>query len=207
MLTLYITRHGETVWNAENRMQGRLDSSLTDKGKLHAQLLGRRLENTEFTAVITSPSGRTVQTAELIKGDRQIPIVKDSRLMEIHLGSWEGRTHEEIKEMNAYQFDCFWNKPNLYQNSEGESFQDVLDRVLAVLKDIEQTYSSGNVLIVTHAVVIKTMYMVMKQLPIEEFWSPPIIHGTSLTIVELNDGKKRFLLEADLSHVKQEAHL
>lgn len=207
MLTLYITRHGETVWNAEKRMQGRLDSSLTDNGKLHAQLLGKRLENTEFAAIITSPSGRTVQTAELIKGDRPIPIVKDSRLMEIHFGSWEGKTHDEIKEIDAHQFDCFWNKPHLYQNSEGESFQDIQDRVLSVLKDIEQTYSSGNVLIVTHAVVIKTMYMVMKQLPLDDFWSPPFIHGTSLTVVECDNGKKNFLLEGDLAHVKQEAHL
>lgn len=207
MLTLYITRHGETEWNVEKRMQGRLDSNLTDKGKLHAQLLGKRLENTEFAAIITSPSGRTVQTAELIKGERPIPIVKDSRLMEIHFGSWEGKTHDEIKEMDAHQFDCFWNNPHLYQNSEGESFQGIQDRVIAVLKDIEKTYSSGNVLIVTHAVVIKTMYMVMKQLPLEEFWAPPFIHGTSLTIVELNDGKKRFLLEGDLAHVQQEAHL
>lgn len=76
MVTLYITRHGETEWNCEERMQGWLDSNLTEKGENNARLLGQRLENTNFAAIFSSPSGRTKATANLIRGDRNSYILR-----------------------------------------------------------------------------------------------------------------------------------
>ena len=90
MLFLYIVRHGETEWNKEGRIQGRLNSDLTSKGKKYAKLLGERLKDTEFAHLISSPSGRTLETAQLIKGNRDLPVVTDERIMEMNLGSWQG---------------------------------------------------------------------------------------------------------------------
>ncbi len=89
MLTLYITRHGETKWNTEKRMQGWSDSSLTENGVKNAILLGNRLKDIEFDAIHTSPSQRTIITANLIKGDRKIPLIPDDQLKEINMGIWE----------------------------------------------------------------------------------------------------------------------
>lgn len=72
MITLYITRHGETEWNTEKRMQGWSDSNLTVKGGEHAALLGNRLKEVSFDAIYSSPSKRTELTAGLIKGDKDI---------------------------------------------------------------------------------------------------------------------------------------
>jgi probable phosphoglycerate mutase len=200
MLQLYFTRHGETEWNAEKRIQGRLNSNLTANGVLHARLLGKKLASTPFDAVIASPSTRTVETAKLIIGDRPLSIITDERLMEIHLGRWQGKTMAEIKEMDPERYDCYRNHPKLFTNPEGESFCDVRKRVEEVLYSLEETYQSGNLLIVTHGVVIKVLQMICKNSPIDRIWDPPLIEGTSLSVVKVENGSRELILEGDISH-------
>ncbi|MED5101462.1 histidine phosphatase family protein [Niallia circulans] len=116
MLTLYITRHGETQWNIEKRMQGWSDSDLTEKGKKNAVLLGERLKEIEFAAIYTSPSKRTVATANLIKGDRQIPIIFDDHLKEINMGKWEGKKAEYLKDSYPEAFALSFGMPLIVTN-------------------------------------------------------------------------------------------
>jgi len=200
MLTLYITRHGETKWNTEKRMQGWSDSSLTEKGVKNAILLGDRLKEIEFNAIYTSPSQRTVKTANLIKGERKIPLVLDDYLKEIHMGIWEGETLADLKNNYPEQFDFFWNAPHQYKSIDGEDFFEVKNRVSKALKIIQDSYSSGNILLVTHSVVIKVLLAIFKDLPIEKIWEPPFIHDTSLTVVEMINGTAQIVLEGDLTH-------
>ncbi|MED3552449.1 histidine phosphatase family protein [Cytobacillus praedii] len=200
MLHLYIIRHGETEWNTEKRMQGRLDSDLTEKGKNDALLLGERLKDTVFERIISSPSKRTIDTALHVCEKRQIPIETDERLMEIALGEWQGKTEEEIKALFPAQYDLYWNYPSMYENQEGESFMDVMDRVASFLKELVDTTPVGNVLVITHGVVLKTLYLLCRNAPIDRLWDPPFMHGTSLTIVKLHNGKKELMLEGCMAH-------
>lgn len=200
MLNLYVIRHGETEWNKEKRSQGRLDSSLTDKGKEDARLLGARLQDKEFNQIISSPSGRTLETARLVRGERQIPLLTDERLMEIDLGEWQGKTEDEIKTMYPDKFNSYWNEPDIYTSVGGETFLQVQQRLADFLEDLEKTVTNGNFLIVTHGVVIKTLYMLCRHSTLKQLWDPPFIHGTSLTILTLEAGRKELLLEACVSH-------
>ncbi len=84
MLNLYITRHGETVWNTQKRMQGWSDSDLTENGISNAVSLGDRMKEIKLDVIYTSPSKRTITTANLIKGEREIPIILDENLREIN---------------------------------------------------------------------------------------------------------------------------
>lgn len=200
MLHLYIIRHGETEWNTEKRMQGRLDSDLTEKGRNDAQLLGERLKDTVFERIISSPSQRTLDTAKHICGKRDIPIETDERLMEIALGAWQGKTEDEIKELFPSQYDLYWNQPHMYENAEGERFIDVMDRVASFLEELIDTTPLGNVLVVTHGVVLKTLYLLCRNASIDQLWDPPFIHGASLTIVKLHNGEKELVLEGCMAH-------
>lgn len=200
MLHLYFTRHGETEWNVQNRMQGHLDSNLTNNGVRDALLLGEKLENTNFGAVISSPSLRTLQTSKLIIGKRDLPLKTDERLREIHLGSWQGKTIDEIQKMDSYRYDCYVHHPQLFTRDAGEDFDDVKIRLESFLESIEETYPSGNLLIVTHGMVIKTLQMICKQNQVDQIWEEPWIEGTSLTIVRVNGGKRELLIEGDISH-------
>lgn len=201
MLNLYVIRHGETEWNTQKRMQGRLDSDLTDKGVNDALLLGERLKETDFKRVISSPSKRAMETANRVIGKRSISIETDERLMEIDLGHWQGKTESEIKGLFPTQFNCYWNQPVMYENPEGESFLDVKNRVADLLNNLEGI-PSGNVLIVTHGIVIKILYLLCRNASVEEIWNPPFIHGTSLTIVKIHDDQKELLLEACMAHCR-----
>jgi broad specificity phosphatase PhoE len=202
MITLYITRHGETEWNREKRMQGWLDSNLTENGVKNAVCLGERLKEIELTAIYSSTSGRTRATANLIRGERNIPVIYDENLREIKLGQWEGKTHSSIKEMYQTEFEAFWNTPQLFTTSGGETFEETRARASQVLNRIKREYKSGNILIVTHSVAIKCLYSFFKNTPIETLWDPPYIHDTSLTIVEMNEDGFKLVLEGDITHLE-----
>ncbi len=201
MLRLYITRHGETEWNIERRMQGHKDSRLTAKGIKDATALGERLKDVDFARIHSSSSGRAVHTAELIRGNRDIPIVPEDSLREINLGDWEGKTDVEVRQLDPQEHKAFWETPHLYAPKSGESFFQVRDRIeVALLKIIDEN-QNGNVLIVTHAVVVKTIMSIFKALPVEKVWDPPFVKGTSLCIVEIDKENRTVVLECDASHV------
>jgi broad specificity phosphatase PhoE len=202
LITLYITRHGETEWNREKRMQGWLDSNLTENGVKNAVCLGERLKETELTAIFSSPSGRTKATTRLIRGERDIPVIYDENLREIKLGQWEGKTHSSIKEMYHTEFESYWNKPHQFATVGGERFEETRARAIQVLDRIKREYKSGNILIVTHSVVIKCLYSFFKNSSIETLWDPPYIHGTSLTIVEMSEDGYKLVLEGDTTHLE-----
>jgi broad specificity phosphatase PhoE len=201
MLDLYFVRHGETEWNKSGRMQGRLDSSLTEKGLEDAERLGEHLREMQFDEIISSPSTRTIQTAEKLAGSCTAAVRTDERLMEIHLGQWQGKTGEEIKKLFPEQYDYYWNEPEKYENPEGETFLDVKTRLAAFLLELGDSRSSGKILIVTHAVVIKTAVMLANKVTVNEIWEPPFIHGTSLTHMKYSDGELELVLAGDLSHI------
>lgn len=202
MLRLYITRHGETVWNTQKRMQGWKNSDLTEKGKSNAAALGRSLRDVEFKKVYCSPLDRTRKTAELILEGRNVEVIYDENLREIHLGELEGLTQEEIREIYPEFQSHFWENPSQYKAASGEDFYQVRERVIKTLEDIIGDNPEGNVLIVTHGVVLKTIHAYFKNLPMERLWDPPFIYDTSLTIVEVDNGAYKIVVEGDISHIQ-----
>jgi probable phosphoglycerate mutase len=141
-----------------------------------------------------------MQTALAVKRDRTLSIETDERLMEIHLGNWQGKTEDEIKEQHPDQFHLYYRQPELFENPEGENFFDVKNRAEAFLTQLEQETPSGNVLVVTHGVFLKTLYLLCRNDPVEHVWKRPFIYGTSLTIVGIENGRKELLLEGCIQH-------
>ena len=116
---IYLVRHGQTLFNAQSRLQGRLDSPLTDLGRRQAAAVGERLRAMLSAPadirLESSPLGRARETAEIIRAKLAAgPIVSDSRLREISLGSWDGLTPAEI--------EVRW--PGLWRSSVRESWAE-----------------------------------------------------------------------------------
>ncbi|MCM0649083.1 histidine phosphatase family protein [Clostridium swellfunianum] len=202
MLRLYITRHGETEWNIQKRMQGWKNSNLTNRGIRNAKALGDALKKVEFKRVYCSPLDRTRHTTELILDGRDIEVVYEENLREIHLGEIEGKNQEEANIIYPDFSTHFWEKPHLYKAKSGEDFYQVRERVLKALERIIKENPSGNVLIVTHGVILKTIHSYFKNLSMERLWDPPFIYDTSLTIVEIENGEFNIVVEGDVSHIK-----
>ena len=99
---IYLVRHGETVWNAEGRMQGWQDSPLTSRGKAQAQTSARRLASLPTLPsprVISSPLGRAISTANIVLEALRPSAPRASvehRIAEHRFGDWEGLTWSEI---------------------------------------------------------------------------------------------------------------
>jgi probable phosphoglycerate mutase len=201
MLKLYIVRHGETEFNVQKRMQGRLDSPLTQRGVDNARALARQMENVTFEKIYSSPSPRAYKTAELIKGERDIQIQIEDELREMNLADWEGKSKEELEQLYPEENDKFWNKPQLFKPIGGESFQQVQDRVVEAINKLISKNSDGNILIVTHSVVIKTLITFYMKYPMERLWENPYIYDTSVTLLTAQKGETRLELMADISHI------
>ncbi|TYP77534.1 putative phosphoglycerate mutase/uncharacterized phosphatase [Paenibacillus methanolicus] len=90
-MELYVVRHGQTEWNAQNRVCGRTDIPLTAKGEEQARAIAASLADRHFDAIIASPLARARRTAEIIANARGVHITKDDRLIEQHYGFTKAR--------------------------------------------------------------------------------------------------------------------
>ena len=203
-MKIYITRHGETEWNKEGRMQGWKDSNLTEKGIDNAKKLGESLKHINFDHIYCSPLGRAVDTAKYIRGNKDTEITIIESLKEMGFGICEGMEHGKIKELYPSQQFNFWNKPHLYEAVDGESFDELIYRVKKVLYDIINNTTGENILVISHTVVIKAVYSIIKNYSLEHFWDEPFIYDTCLTILNVEDSKIEIILEADISHLTKD---
>lgn len=202
MTTIYLTRHGETEWNLAHRFQGQLDSPLTEKGRMQASWLGERLADVEFSAIYSSSSNRALDTAKIVRGQRDMPIEPRAELMEIMLGKWEGREIQGIEVDDKQNFKYFWNQPHLYKPEVGETFEDVINRSYKILEEIKEKHE-GNVLVVCHGIVLKSILCAVEKKPIKELWKGPFMVQTSLTILEATTDGFDIIKAGDTSHHKE----
>ncbi len=199
-MKIYITRHGETEWNKEDRLQGFKNSRLTKEGIGGAIKLSQSLSHIDFDYIYTSPLARALETAKLIKKDKKTPIVELDGLKEINLGKWEGMKKTDIKALYPESYYNFWNNPKAYIPHGGESFKDLFLRIDSVLKIILQQ-KCENILIVSHGISLKVLFCIMKDTAIEDFWETSYLDNNSLTIVDLKDNEVSFIIENDTSHL------
>ena len=203
MLTLYITRHGQTEWNVQSRMQGWADSPLTESGMEAAQQLGKRLQDVPLDAVYSSTSGRTIHTAQLIIGERTTPLIQKEDLREINVGEWQGMLSSDIDRDFADQVKTYYEHPSQFEPTSGESFYQLKERVLRAIEDIAAAHPSGHVLIVTHGVVKKCLINHFSGAQLDSLWDPPFIHGTSLTTLEIDTDRRVLTMIGDMSHAEE----
>ncbi|BCS97368.1 phosphatase [Desulfoluna limicola] len=154
--TLYLVRHGQTTWNLERRLQGHLDSRLTETGRNQAMAAGELLSHTSITAAFASPLGRAMETAHLIIGQRNIPLTPKEGLKEIGLGLLEGMSMDEAKRAHPIPFANFWNQPHRFTLEGAETVSQLQKRVLRSITDIANNHAGQSLLLVSHAIAIKT---------------------------------------------------
>ncbi len=201
---IYITRHGETKWNIVRRIQGQLNSPLTILGIKQAKWLAERLINSKIDIIYSSSLPRAMETANIIKGNRQIKVIPRDDLREINLGDWQGQLITDVEKNNPKQHTNFWKKPEHYIPDSGEGFEDLSKRVGSFFDEILDKHPNDNVLIVAHAIIIKALLNYINHGgEIKRFWEGPNVKPTSLTKFRFENGKLKNDLLADTSHYKE----
>ncbi|SRR5579884_1807386 len=201
--TLYITRHGQTEWNVAKIMQGHHDSPLTELGVSQVTWLSESLSHIDFAAIYSSSTLRARRTAEILRRQRSLEVVAHDHLCELYMGEWEGQKYGELEERYPEAFSAFWNNPHLFKPvNGGESYYDLQERVLPLLKTIIARHEGEEVLIVTHAGTLKMILGYLGKRPLADLWKPPVIEPTGLCKVVIEDGRATIELYGDTSHYR-----
>jgi glucosyl-3-phosphoglycerate phosphatase len=142
---LVLWRHGETDYNASGRMQGHLDSVLTDVGRNQARFAVPALARFSPDVVVASDLKRATDTATIFTEATGVPLRFDKRLRETNLGLWQGMTGAEVDEQwpgarQMWQTDSTWTPPG------GESRVEVATRAYEVVADLDDTEEDTAVL-------------------------------------------------------------
>ena len=142
----WYVRHGETVFNTRELMQGWCDSPLTENGIRQAKEAAELLKNIHFDKAYCSSSGRTRDTAAILLGNREMKAVPDKRLREVYFGSFEAADYREHwDEMLPHFMDEDWT------SYDGENHAMVEKRLRSFLRDAVDTAEDGdNILLVSH---------------------------------------------------------
>lgn len=191
-------RHGETEWNVKKRFQGRSDIPLNDEGKRLAHVTAKALADIPFTRIYTSPLKRAFETAIIIKGEREIPVIEDLRIIEIGFGVYEGLCcAKEGYNIPDPAFMNFFNKPEAYKPPKGaEAIEELKKRTGDFLHEImhNKDMEHETILVSTHGAALRGLLSNINHLEIQDFWRGGVHKNCAVTIVDVKDGKA-FIVE------------
>ena len=182
-----LLRHGATELHSGKVIMGRYDARLSALGKAQMEEMGRRLagENLRAAALYASPLRRARDSAEIVSRSLELPIREVEDFSEISLGAWDGKLIEDVKKawpaeyarrgefLMSYRFD-----------EESESFYMVQERVRRALIRLLQEDPSPDILILSHAGVIKCLWGLLQGRDID--WAFPLCRPDKgeLTVLE-----------------------
>ncbi len=163
-MRLLLIRHGESLANAEGRLQGHLDIPLSDRGRRQAERLGERLAPLGVDALYTSPLRRANESAEIIGVRLGLTLAERAALMERNVGELEGLTREEI----VARFPHYMPARTDVRRVEISGFEqdgEFAQRVMQGLTTIIEAHPQQTVAVLTHGGVIFSFCRQTLQMP------------------------------------------
>lgn len=155
---IYVVRHGETEWNALNKVLGRTDMPLNARGIEQAHEIARSLKDAKIDVFLCSPLQRARQTADVISNEIGIDYKIDERLIEQDFGCFEGVDRYDAAYQNA-------RREFLKRYPGGESFLDLAARVYPLIQELDGV----NALLVTHGGICRIIRNYFEEMGNEEF--------------------------------------
>lgn len=160
----YFVRHGQTVWNVENKICGTTDSPLTEYGREQARETGRRIiaEGIKADEILYSPLSRAADTARLISEMTGIPCRVEPRLIEQNFGKWESTPRDglDFKKAKEY-FAC--------SHEGGESTLRLAQRIYNLLDDINAESDEKTYILVAHNGIARVVQSYFTDMTNEEY--------------------------------------
>lgn len=202
--TLLLIRHGETAWNAEHRIQGRLDVPLSATGVWQAHRLAERLAGEAIDAIVASDLARAWMTGAPLADARGLPMTPEPRLRERVFGIFEGKTLDEIAAEHPQEFAAWRARDVDWRMPGGESGAEFIGRVLEAVQEIALSHAGRTVAVVTHGGVLDVVYRSARALA----WDAPREHlmlNASINRLQAQPQPLRLQIVdwADVAHLEQ----
>ena len=161
---LILVRHGQSVWNKENKFTGFKDVELSDDGVNEAMKASEIIKNLDFNIdlAFTSNLKRALHTCELVLNNENINIIKDASLNERNYGDLTGKNKQQIAE--EYGIDCVhkWRRGFYDKPPNGENLDDVCNRVSEYYNStIKNHLNNKNILISAHGNSLRALFVVL----------------------------------------------
>ena len=198
-MKLFFIRHGETNWNIVKRLQGATDIPLNENGEALAIATCEGMKGIPLDLIFTSPLKRAYRTAELVRGERDIPIVIDERIREICFGDYEGLiSKSEGYSIPDPDFKYFFTKTECYKTPpNGEPIEELLARTGAFLEELKnrEDLKDKTILISSHGAAVRALLSNIEKCDIAYFWGAGVHKNCGVSCVELIDGEYQILWE------------
>lgn len=201
-MKIYMIRHGETDWNKVFRLQGHADIPLNEAGKALAEITAQALRDVEFSRIYTSPLKRAKETALILKGNRDIPVIEEERIKEISFGIYEGyHCSEAHYDVPDSEFISFFINPGAYiPPQDAESIEDLCERTTDFLMELvhNKEMKDETILISTHGAAIRGLLSTVHKRSKAEFWKGGVHQNCAVTILNVTQEQIRLVEEAKI---------
>ena len=186
--TLYLARHGQTIWHAENRYTGSSDIALTPEGEEEARRLSGWAKTARPDAVYSSPLERARRTAEPSAQALGLDVVEHPDLREVDFGQGEGLTRDEMAGRFPEALDAFLRAPAEHPLPDGERGLDAIARARPVVDAIVEERRGGSALVVVHSTLLRLLLCDLLDLEPNRYRSLfPRVVNCAITTVEVGD--------------------
>lgn len=202
-MKLFLTRHGQTDWNLARRYQGHSNTKLNQVGIRQAELLAQRLSKETIHAIYTSDLSRALDTAQKINSLQATAktVSTDKRWRELSFGDWEGMTYEEMSAHSPELFDA-WMKDSLTVSTpNGETHQQLAERVQAAFDEIKVKHKDETVLVVGHSGSMQTLLSLTLGVNLSRYWQFRVSQASLSELTVYEDGVTLNLFN-DVSHLR-----
>ncbi|MGM0421528.1 MAG: 2,3-bisphosphoglycerate-dependent phosphoglycerate mutase [Pseudomonadota bacterium] len=207
---LVLLRHGQSVWNKDNRFTGFKDVELSELGEKEAAEAGQALKHIRFDSVFTSTLKRAYDTANIalaasgtnehLRADDEFQMIRHDDLRERDYGDLTGLNKDETREKFGDEQVHIWRRSYDVKPPGGECLKDVVDRVRPYYEEhIKPLIDQGqNVLLAAHGNSLRAMMIILEEATPDTINSVEIPTGIPV-VFEYEDGQKvshRFLKQA-----------
>lgn len=199
-MDIYFLRHGETVWNTRGRIQGQKDTRLSEKGIQQAKMTAVGMKDIPFDVIYASPLKRAYLTAQIVRGERDIPIILDDRLKEIGFGADDGRYKDRILNNPAYtRKQKYFNDPAHYRGAKGgEGYRELNKRTWEFVKDVLLPLEGQKdcVLVASHINAIRSFIQQLNARPLEDIKKSSFKENCAVARFQCEQGEIKMIYES-----------
>lgn len=181
---ILLVRHGETEWNAANRVQGQLNPGLSETGRGQAERLVRRLAREPITAIYSSTLARAQETAAPVAHASNLPVRGAPGFQEAGFGEWEGLTTAEIRARYPLQYEDWRRDAIRHRPPGGETIESLLARSMAEMQRVLAAHVGETVLVVAHGGTIRCLVVGLLELTLAVY-SRLRVENASITSISV----------------------
>ncbi|HEX6045381.1 MAG TPA: histidine phosphatase family protein [Pyrinomonadaceae bacterium] len=203
-MKLYLLRHGQTALSRADVFCGSgLDPELTFEGLEMAQAFANAYRETAWRAIYCSSLRRTISTAEPLCRALGLDLQVRAELNEIAYGKWEGLTKEKVNDDYHDDYVSWLADPAWHAPTGGEPAHVVARRALEVIEQIQQQFTDGNILMVSHKATIRIILCSLLGIDVGRFRYRLVCPVGSVSVVEFTSNGPMLQKLADRSYLSE----